>query len=472
MTNNFEIRGFWWLPEDESKKVPGVLDFVADKEIKLELMGSFYESPEQANKSEGPQFFRIILVESEGVKYTLLKSQEAKTKIIDSNGTAFYIQSSIHCGYIIKGIHFLSLEDIKFAQINVNFTYLEDWLNPRPFKWENMNTVKYVAPPERHIKIEKINSDVSIVSAQSTSNNFKTFSMSFKSFFIIKPKSESKVIEWYEDVIGCLGNFLTLVIGKPVYPLAIEAFLPKNYKIDIYFALNNILLDKEIHFSQMMISYNNLTSYLDKFLNNWFKYSDTLDPVYELFFGTYYAQLYVHFYFLSLIQAIEAFHRRIYEDKGKYLFDVDYELLRISLTNSVPLKFPDGRNYPAGLRDALKNKIKYGNEYSLRTRLKQMSNDIWGPLDPLLYENKNKFNNYVVCTRNYLTHYENDPDCRVFRGKELININLVLQSIFLVTMLTHMGVPKLDAFRIVKRHNGRALAKALNEIFQEEVGQQ
>ena len=166
-----------------------------------------------------------------------------------------------------------------------------------------------------------------------------------------------------------------------------------------------MLYRKEIHFSQMMIPYRDLTSYLARFMNNWFNYSDTLEPIYELFFGTYYAQLYTHFYFLSLIQAIEAFHRRIYGDKGEYLSDDDYEPIRRCLTNSIPARLPDGRDYPSGFKEHLTSNIKFGNEYSLRTRLKQLSN-IWGPLDPLLYENTIELNHNIVCTRNYLTHYE------------------------------------------------------------------
>ncbi len=244
------------------------------------------------------------------------------------------------------------------------------------------------------------------------------------------------------------------------------AYLSNRHEIKIFFSISNMLYIKDIHFSQMMIPYKDLTSYLDKFMNNWFNYSDTLEPVYELFFGTYYAQLYPRFYFLSLIQAIEAFHRRIYGDKREYLSKDDYEPLRNDLTRSIPTKFPDGRDYPPGFRDALKAKIKFGNEYSLRTRLNQLSN-IWGALDSLFYENTIKFNHGIVCTRNYLTHYEKAPGCPVFEGTALDSINIILNSLCLIVLITHMGIPKLDAFRIVRRHNGSTLTNAINEIFQE-----
>lgn len=403
MIENFEIMGLWWLPEDDNKKVPGVLKFIADKEIKLELMGSFHESIKQIVESKQIQYFEIILGVSKGVNYTLFRSWEMNTSFGSAN--SIYMVSSFHCKYIFKGIHFLSSNDVKFAQMSIGFTYLEDWVFPNPFKREGMDGIKYINPPKHDIKIEKINSIISIVSGVSGSVSSKTVSMSANSSFVIKPIDELKGLEWYEDVIDSLENFLTLVIGRPIYPITKTAYLSNSDKFQIYYALKNISFNGDLHFSQMMLPYNDLSSYLDEFLNNWFNYSDMLEPINELFFGTYYAHLYVHFYFLSLIQAIEAFHRRIYGDKGKYLSNSDYEPIRSILTTSIPTNFSDGREYPIGFRDSLKNRIRFGNEYSLRTRLKQLSN-VWDSLDPLLYENKDEFNNYIVCTRNYLTHYE------------------------------------------------------------------
>jgi hypothetical protein len=455
MVDNFEINGYWWLPENDTKKIPGILKFVADKEIELELIGSFYESTEQVFKGERSPNFDIILGESKGRKLTLLWSQEKDTEIVTDTS---YIGSSFHCEYIINGIHFLSIDDIKFVQMNVNFTFLEDWISRNPFRREGNDVIRYVKQPSHEIKIDKINSIISIWSGLSASTDIKTASMSVHSAFIIRPIGESKGLEWYEDVIDCLANFLTLAISKPVYPRT-KTSLSEGHKIEIFSSIPNMLHIDDTHFSQMMIPYKDITSYLVKFMNNWFNYSDTLKPVYELFFGTYYAQLYSHFYFLSLMQAIEAFHRRIYGDKGEYLSDEDYKPIRKHLTSSIPANFPDGSDYPSGFREHLKSNIKYGNEYSLRTRLKQLSS-IWGSLDPLpgFYENTNDFINNIVFTRNYLTHYEKAAGCRVFEGNDLISINVILKSIFLIILLTHMGIPKLDAFRIVRRLNGNSLA--------------
>ncbi len=204
MTDDFEIMGSWWLPENENRKIPGLLKFVAEKEIELELMSSFDESQEQFFEREQPQYFDIILGESNGHKITLLRSQE-KNRNGGSVGDSAFRRSSFHCDYIIKGIHFLSLDDIKFARMSVNFTYLEDWISPNPFVYEEqdgMDVIRYVNPPSHDIKIEKINSVISIVSSETYSNDFKTVSMSVHSAFIIKPIAESKDLGGFRFSVG------------------------------------------------------------------------------------------------------------------------------------------------------------------------------------------------------------------------------------------------------------------------------
>jgi hypothetical protein len=41
MIENEEHKGFWFLPENIENKVPGILYFEKNKEIRLELIGGF-----------------------------------------------------------------------------------------------------------------------------------------------------------------------------------------------------------------------------------------------------------------------------------------------------------------------------------------------------------------------------------------------------------------------------------------------
>ena len=44
MINGFEYKGYWYLPSDPEHKVAGILSYVPNESITLELIGSFEKS--------------------------------------------------------------------------------------------------------------------------------------------------------------------------------------------------------------------------------------------------------------------------------------------------------------------------------------------------------------------------------------------------------------------------------------------
>lgn len=487
LLENFEIKGFWWLPENQNKKIPGILKFSAGKKICLNLMGSFHESLIDWIKII--QCPDIILGESEvGTRITLLQTSEIKMKAVSSALSNKQL-SSFDCKNILIGAYFSKVDDIKFKNMKVDLTYLTDWLNPLPFKCEpNFSSCKYVAPENHTMKLENIDTNLSIVCSARGSISFDTVFMGIESFFIIEPM-ESKDLNWFNNFLKNLGNFLTLIIGSPVYPRKIRAKSSHDEHIELYFVVQDPVFREKLHFSQMMIPYNDIKDYLDIVLDNWFKEFDVLGPIYELFLGTYYEahRLYPHFYFLSLIQGIEGFHRLIYGDEGKYLSDDDYEPIRNTLIKAIPVVlhpqvdfwsfsvpdpngYPLNKKYPEGFREALKIRIKYGNEYSLRKRFKLLFDKFWESMDGKLDKNRNKFTEDIVLTRNYLTHYVKDSKNkgRILEGDNLISSNVVLKSFLLTALLIHIGITKPDAQRIVLKYYKGFLSSSINNLFPDE----
>ena len=92
---------------------------------------------------------------------------------------------------------------------------------------------------------------------------------------------------------------------------------------------------------------------------NWFAKADWLDPVCALYFGTLYnPSRYLDLNFLSLVHAIEAYHRRGSDETDKPAGEHEARLKEIL----------DAA--PAAYRDWLGEKLRYSNELSLRRRLK------------------------------------------------------------------------------------------------------
>ncbi len=70
MQNNFEIKGFWWIPEKPDKKNRGTLKYIPNEGIYLEVDGFFGELPD-INTIEG--FDTILGVSNKNEQITLSK---------------------------------------------------------------------------------------------------------------------------------------------------------------------------------------------------------------------------------------------------------------------------------------------------------------------------------------------------------------------------------------------------------------
>ncbi|MBC8100918.1 MAG: hypothetical protein H7Y11_15870, partial [Armatimonadetes bacterium] len=101
-----------------------------------------------------------------------------------------------------------------------------------------------------------------------------------------------------------------------------------------------------------------------------------------------------------------------------------------------------------------KSTIKYGNEYSLRKRLKLILRDILGPYKTTvdrLFGNHEVFISKLVDTRNYLTHYTKQPNTVVDLQKQL-NFVQSLKLLMQLCFLAEMGFPQEKVEELMKNH--------------------
>ncbi len=282
----------------------------------------------------------------------------------------------------------------------------------------------------------------------------KEVNLKHTAFIKIKP-SKSLHFNDYQDVCYHIQNFLSLAIGKAVFPIIIKgksercSTKSQNGKaiypdIFIYYA-TNILFEtsSKIHPFDMLFTFRDISDRFEDILKNWFEKSEILKPVYNLYFGTLYnPQMYLQHQFLSLIQAVEAYHRRKFG--GKYLSDEDYETIYSKFKEII-----DELNIETSFKDALKSKLKYGNEFSLRKRLKDLFVKYQDITQNFIKDEYN-FINKVVDTRNYLTHY--DKKLRnIADGKDLYRIIQKLKTVLQICLLYELGFDKEEIKSLLLR---------------------
>lgn len=114
---------------------------------------------------------------------------------------------------------------------------------------------------------------------------------------------------------------------------------------------------------------------------------------------------------MSLIQALESYYRRTCD--RKYELDDKYkETTYKTLVEAIP------KTLDCSFKVRLKEYLKYGNEFSLRKRLKEILKDC-GDTVNLLIDNHTSFISDVSDTRNFLTHYDRSLECKAKTGQEL-----------------------------------------------------
>ena len=436
MIEEFEYKGIWWLPDKPEKQISGTLRFTPNEGGVLELMSSFKDIQVE------PEI--ILGVSSNGKNITLQKCFDTKTNF---NFPGF-LTSSFYANVIFIGAHFQKLEDIKFKSISIHYSHLDEWVNISGFNIkppgeEKELIIKYKLPEPIKADVSNVLKVLINIRATESSPSFVQKEATIKQETEIKIEtSEDKSFEDYRRIMYHIQNFLTLGITEPVHPLAIAGLTGVNKEmiedkvhyppVEIFYRLSDIPKShKPLHPFDMLFTFKDISNSFESFLRNWFEKEDLLEPVYNLYFGTLYnPRMYLEHRFLSLIQAIESFHQRTYG--GEYSSDEDYKVVYDALVNSIP------EGVRSGLKDRLKEYLKYGNEFSLRKRLKEIFDKNQEILDGHI-GNKKAFIEKVVDTRNYQTHHDEERKERAASGEDLYRLIQKLKMLLEICLLTELG---------------------------------
>ena len=460
MIEGFEYKGIWWLPDNPEEQIRGTLKFSPNEGAILDLDGAFNS---HKNLEEMQNFPIILGVTVEGKEITLINCSETKC----STYTPGMKISSFYSRLVFKGIHFKKLEDIRFKNIFVHYSHLDDWVGISGFgisygsQDNDEVVVKY--KPQKPIEARVEDYKVSIVIKNTYPTHTivqKEASIKQTTYIKIEPPEEKPFGEYW-NIMHNIKNFLSLGVRELVYPLTIEGTTEKNKQlikdkpsyypvVEMFYRVSDILETCEVPPFQMLFTFKDVQDRFGIFLRNWFEKAHLLKPTYNLYFGILYnPHLYLESQFLSLTQAIESYHQRVYG--GEYLSDEDYKVVYNSLVEVVKAMPQDTKG---SLKDRLKEYLKYGNEFSLRTRLKEVVND-YGVLTTLFINNKDTFINDVVETRNYLTHYDEDskPPSPVENYEILFQLIQNLRTIVEICLLKEAGFSLEETQALFSRNN-------------------
>jgi len=460
MIEEFEYKGIWWLPDKPERQISGTLRFTPAEGANLELIGSF-RSIEDINTIFAPG---IILGESSNGKSITLNECIETNRTFSFPGSQ---TSSFYANKIFVGVHFQKEEDIQFKNFSVRFSHLDEWVNISGFsieyKWEDVEVIiKHKLPPPFQANInDSLRVLINFEPIWPTSSFVQKEASIKQNTWIQLESAEDKPFEYYEKVMNHIQNFLSLGITEPVLPIAIEGITKANKEMSgdklhyppaqIFWKLADTpKASKTLLPPEMLFTFKDISNRFEIFLRNWFKKAELLEPIYNLYFGTLYnPRMYLEHRFLSLVQAVESYHQRVCG--GEYLQEKEYRPVYEALVKAIPSEIEED------FRSSLEKRLKYGNEYSLRKRLKEIF-EKYSVILSRFIEDKENFIERVADTRNYLTHWREGLKEHAAQGEELYRLTQKLNMILEICLLAELGFNSEEIKDLfLKKHQREAI---------------
>lgn len=436
----FEFEGLWWLPETPEPKVPGTLRFFPDSGASLDLLGSLWDPGNQFAASERSltNVDLILGLSSKGKPVTLWNCGETR-KMVNLVG---FTKTSFHAEVVVVGAHLGGIEEAQFKKMSTEYRHLDEWAGisgfeiQRPIDHATHPMIiehKIPAPVAASIAGTRVAIEVR-ATLKETSGLVGEVTIAQRTWASAE-SSECGSFGELNRMLHRLRNFLTLGVGRLVEPLAVRGVVESDggTPVEIHYrpAGRGTSLDKNVRRTEMLFVLDDLGEDFERFLGNWFGKAEPLGPVYDLYFATAYSSsAYLDDRFLSLVQAVEAYHRRAL---GTTELPEDEHERRLEETISA---------VPNVHKDWLRGKLTYSNEPSLRKRLKEIMRRDPEVMKPIFGKSKKErgaFVGKVVDTRNYLTHYDESKKDEAAVGRKLYELTEKLKSVLEACLLREVG---------------------------------
>jgi len=230
-----------------------------------------------------------------------------------------------------------------------------------------------------------------------------------------------------------MTDFLTLMVGEEVEQQVIRLYVPEaRSEISFLYEFRPPRQRKLIDEQEILVPlplHDDLTPILNKWHQEQIRMADTVALLCDVLDPDPPAS---HIQLLLLAQALEAFHRNVIG--GEYLSKEEYEPTRKTLVGAIPASIKGDH------RSSLDSRLKFGNELSLRTRLRQL----FEPLDDNVFSNLNTdrkaFIGDLVEARNDFTHWVQEREQARPNGAHLENLLKSALALTQLIVLRHLGV--------------------------------
>lgn len=437
-----EHSGEWHLPADPSKRISGQLKYTVDR-AELYLNDAFTPMRGDISVSdEQPNYAEVHGVSTTGEALTILNAQRAGVSFNFGSGGVRQPERLVS-SWLVVGAHVSATGT--YSKVRFFVPGLEVWLSKPGIAHsividdatgKSTHTFVLIPTEGEAIQVPSINATLTWgTGTTSRANPLKHVSIEVLGWVTVEPDAP-KAIEWFMDQYSKIASMLGFLAGVPMPLDAISAHIVSSSRpVSILVAMRQGEKPKLNSPGDFFVPRNSLGIDFSSVLTNWFREITTVLIPSQLAFSTLSSSnLWLHVEFLSLIQAIEGFHRGRFP--GNYTDDTSYTGVKTALTAAIPASVsPDHR-------DALKSRIRYGNQISLSKRLNELRQLLGDALSEAILANSGKIPRSWIDTRNYLSHWDEELRPQALDGQEMYNANVRMEHFLRALYLLMMGVPQ------------------------------
>lgn len=439
--NPVDFVGEWFLPDEEnSRRIAGTLAWSSHRAT-LQLHDSFTPLRGAIYGDEAHPYPAVHGISVRSQFITVLKASGVSSDI--SFGPAGVHQfERLISSWVVIGAHVVP--QTLYSEIRVRIPGLQIWIGRSGVQQTLIHKTEESWPgviyhieglPEETTEVPCLTATLGWGIDRNFSGDLIT-EISVKSSACLRIQAKSpQQLDWFFQQLGKATTLLSFLAGAPMSPDHISAKIAEpNIDVEVLVALREgkYCTHKYIHNFYMLR--NNMEADLGAVFAKWFELYDSVAMASQLALSVLNSKdLWLHVEFLTLMQALEGFHRATMP--SLYTSEKEYDPIRQALNNAIP------KNVASDHKDALKSRIKYGNEISLRKRLDALVERLPLTLRKYILGGDGTVPRSWVETRNYYTHWDEDSRSLVLDDIEMHRAGVRMRHLLRVLYLDLVGIP-------------------------------
>ena len=432
----FKKLGYFWHSSTPRAKVLGTLSISDGGTVELEIVHQFERRPPFGGIGFGRGGKRIV-GHLENNKIVTLDDCFYKR----IGGGIGISKSLIHVSRVFIGVAYDEGEIPLFNSLTFSVEGIDEWVGISGIKFdlhhgEHAATISYEHPANVSLNLDNGMQLLITFGLGTRISRIKEAGISQKTYFTLISQ-EARESDDFTSVVRKITNFLCFAMDQIVSLDSMSATSDnlrqdigegktETIPIDIYYPSWPYSKDEPDTNESKLFEFKEIQNDAGRIISNWIEAYEQIAPTFNLYFlAKMGMQTYLEERFMALVQGLESYHRRTSDEKQ--MDEAEFKELIDNLIDQCPQE----------KREWLKGKLRYGNEVSLRRRLKMLIEPFEDVIED--WQKPKGLIDKIVNTRNYLTHYDLSLESKAAKAEELWPLCRKMELLFQLHFLQLIG---------------------------------